>query len=287
MPCLARACIKTLSLARCAPAAPLRPPVSPLPRLRLLLLPRDVWRRCYAQPATNGNSRARGGDDAKKQAETAVKNEKHYQIAERVIIYHAGTGRITFLAMLKLTSIFIGAFFCFIAVPTYIKADKPTAGTVGIALCGIMPLAFVASTAAPFVTHIHIHLPPSARVSRTALERFVRAMPPSTPLTLTTMSAIGKPRYSSLNAGDLLPAGARRRRFGLVNYVRDTTRENAARKWYNLRAVGKFYVQEKTRKKGGGAKRYQVKKSSMVDAWIWDVVKEKIASRAAAATGSS
>lgn len=146
-----------------------------------------------------------------------------------------------------------------------------------------MPLVFVASTAAPFVTHIHIHLPPSARVSRTVLERFVRAMPPSTPLTLTTMSVIGKPRYSSLNAGDLLPAPPRRRRFGLVNYVRDTARENAARKWYNLRAVGNFYVQERANKKGRGAVRYQPKDRSAVDTWIWDAVKEKIATRAVAA----
>lgn len=53
------------------------------------------------------------------------------EIPERVIIYHAGTGRTTFLAMLKLTSLFIGAFFCFIAVPTYIKADKPPEETAG------------------------------------------------------------------------------------------------------------------------------------------------------------
>lgn len=150
-----------------------------------------------------------------------------------------------------------------------------------------MPFAFVASTAAPFVTHIHMHLPPLARVSRAALERFVGAMPPSTPLTLTTMSVIGTPRYSSVNVGDLRPPPPRRRRFGLVNYVRDTTHENATRKWYNLRAVGKFYVQEKTVKKVGGAKRYQAKKTSVVDTWIWDAARDNIASRAAAAAAAA
>ncbi|KAF4505658.1 hypothetical protein G6O67_007581 [Ophiocordyceps sinensis] len=286
MPCLARSSIRTLPLPRRAPAVPFRRPTSPFPRIRLLLVPRDIWRRCYAQPATNG-IRTRGGDDAKKQAETAVKKEKQYQISKRVIIYHGGTGRITFLAMLKLTSLLIGAFTCLIAVPRYIKADKPMAGTVGVALCGIMPFAFVASTAAPFVTHIHMHLPPLARVSRAALERFVGAMPPSTPLTLTTMSVIGTPRYSSVNVGDLRPPPPRRRRFGLVNYVRDTTHENATRKWYNLRAVGKFYVQEKTVKKVGGAKRYQAKKTSVVDTWIWDAARDNIASRAAAAAAAA
>lgn len=46
------------------------------------------------------------------------------EIAERLLIYHAGTGRTTFLAMLKVTTLFVGAFFCFIAVPSYIKAEK-------------------------------------------------------------------------------------------------------------------------------------------------------------------
>lgn len=55
----------------------------------------------------------------------------HAEISKRVIIYHGGTGRTTFLAMLKLTSLLIGAFTCLIAVPRYIKADKPMAGTVG------------------------------------------------------------------------------------------------------------------------------------------------------------
>lgn len=45
-------------------------------------------------------------------------------IAERLLIYHAGTGRITFLAMVKVTTLFLGAFFTFIVVPGYIKAEK-------------------------------------------------------------------------------------------------------------------------------------------------------------------
>lgn len=47
------------------------------------------------------------------------------ELPEKLIIYHAGTGRTTFLAMVKITTLFIGAFFCFIVAPSYIKADKP------------------------------------------------------------------------------------------------------------------------------------------------------------------
>ncbi|KAJ0126460.1 Uncharacterized protein HZ326_30435, partial [Fusarium oxysporum f. sp. albedinis] len=118
-----------------------------------------------------------------------------------------------------------------------------------------------------------IHLPPYARTSRPILERFIKNLPPTTPLTLTTMSAISKPRYSSMHAGDLSPV---RRRLGLINYVRDTKEENVKRKWYMFRAVGKFYVQDK---RPQTRVRYQ-KKTDKVDGWIWDVIKERIDNRA-------
>lgn len=53
------------------------------------------------------------------------------EVAERLLIYHAGTGRITFLAMVKVTTLFLGAFFTFIVVPGYVKAEKPEWETVG------------------------------------------------------------------------------------------------------------------------------------------------------------
>ncbi|KAJ9423120.1 thioredoxin-like protein [Fusarium oxysporum] len=195
------------------------------------------------------------------------------KLPEKLIIYHAGTGRITFMAMLKITTLFLGAFFCCVVAPSYIKAEKPELLTAGVVLCGIIPVIFVTYITSPFVTHIHIHLPPYARTSRPILERFIKNLPPTTPLTLTTMSAISKPRYSSMHAGDLSPV---RRRLGLINYVRDTKEENAKRKWYMFRAVGKFYVQDK---RPQTRVRYQ-KKTDKVDGWIWDVIKERIDNRA-------
>ncbi|KAK7425739.1 hypothetical protein QQZ08_007838 [Neonectria magnoliae] len=235
-------------------------------------------RRCYALQVPKKPSRLE--EELKRQARAASKNKKEYAIPERLIIYHAGTGRTTFLAMVKVTTLFLGAFFCFIVAPGYVKAEKPVWETVGIALCGIIPIFFVAAVTSPFVTHIHIHLPAYARASRPILERFVRTLPPTTQLTLTTMSAIAKPRYSSLQAGDLAPA--RRRRFGLVNYVRDTAPENARRSWYMFRAVGDFYVQEK-----GPVRRvrYETKKDK-VDRWIWDAVKERIDKRGLPSTSA-
>lgn len=90
---------------------------------------------------------------------------------------------------------------------------------------------------------------------------------------MTTMSAISKPRYSNLPAGDLIPTS---RRFGLINYIRDTTKENENRKWYMFRAVGKFYVQPKKEQR---KVRYE-KKKDKVDGWIWDTIKERLDKKA-------
>lgn len=138
-------------------------------------------------------------------------------------------------------------------------------------MAGVAPILFMSYTTAPLVTHIHVHLPPGARASRALLERFVAAMPASTRLTFTTMSLIGKPRYSSVAVGDLRPVQGRR--LGLVNYVRDTGDENATRKWYMYRAVGGFYVQ------GGPEKGKRYGRKGKVDGWIWDAVRQKVSGR--------
>ncbi|KAI9163148.1 hypothetical protein HJFPF1_04747 [Paramyrothecium foliicola] len=233
--------------------------------------------RCYAQSAPKGSRPLH--EELQRQARAAAKAGQSSDIPERVIIYHAGTGRTTFLAMIKVTTLFLGAFFGFIIVPGYIKAEKSPLEIAGVAVAGLVPFLFVTFTTSPFVTHIHIHLPPAARASRTILERFVRAMPPTTALSLTTMSAIGKPRYSILRAVDLVPATSGRRRFGLVNYVRDAATENAARRWYMFPAVTKFFVQEQP---ATPKPRYQKKPKAVVDTWIWDAIKEKIHKRNAA-----
>ncbi|GAO13653.1 hypothetical protein UVI_02017600 [Ustilaginoidea virens] len=170
--------------------------------------------------------------------------------------------------MLRLTSLLLGALFALVVVPSYVKAEKPLGDTAAVAVAGVVPVLFIAYTTGPMVTHMHIHLPPAARASRQALERFVRAMPASTRLTLTTMSPIAKPRYSSARVADLVPVT---RRLGLVNYVRDAAAENATRKWYMHRAVGGFYVQPqpRTRTRTTGAT------AGGVDGWIWDAARSR------------
>ncbi|KAK7962231.1 uncharacterized protein PG986_003056 [Apiospora aurea] len=169
--------------------------------------------------------------------------ERKYMYPERLCIYHAGTGRVTFLACLKLSTIFVFAFFGFVVTPTYIEKTGWGDTTLRTVAAAVGPLLIVGYLTSPFVSFMHLRLPPFARVSEETLRSFVKRLPAqaqTTELDITTMSAIAKPRVSKVKLSELRPAN---QRLGIVNYVRDTTAENATRKWYNFRAVGKFNVQ--------------------------------------------
>lgn len=162
---------------------------------------------------------------------------------ENLVIYHAGTARTTFLACLKLSTIFVFLFFNVIVVPNYITAGQPPLTTAGLALCGVIPITLVALITSPFVASVSIRLPIFARQSRDLLERWAKkGVPPETELFITTLSFIGKPRVSRLSIRELEP---KRGSLGLVNYVRrgeGLRKENERRKWWMFRAVGKFNI---------------------------------------------
>ncbi|PNH74324.1 hypothetical protein VD0001_g3269 [Verticillium dahliae] len=219
-------------------------------------------------------------------------------IPEHLLIYHAGTSRITFLALWKITSLFLFAFFTLIAAPSYARrasqtpdeaadatstptADlSPTTTTTttttpappadpqaaqktylqaaGLALCGVIPLVYVAYTTAPFVTFIYLRLPPAARASRHALERFVRAgPPPTTQLELLTMGLATRPRSALTTLAGLRPVT---RRLGLVNYEHDVAALEARRAWHQYRPVAQFGVRVANCK-------------GVRDGWVWDAVR--------------
>lgn len=48
------------------------------------------------------------------------------ELPERLLIYHAGTGRTAFLAFWKITTVFSCVFFCFVAAPSYVRAEDKT-----------------------------------------------------------------------------------------------------------------------------------------------------------------
>ncbi|KAL2755006.1 hypothetical protein ACRALDRAFT_2053850 [Sodiomyces alcalophilus JCM 7366] len=201
-------------------------------------------------------------------------------IPEQILIYHAGTTRIVFLAFWKITSIFVCAFFVLVAAPNYIRSeDKSYLQAAGrkltsfvliiiplvsllthsaVAACGMIPLVYIAYTTGPFVSFIYLRLPPSARTSRQHLERFIRSgLPPSTQLQVLTMGLAGRPRTALVSLADFKPVTER---WGLVNYARDVSRLSAARKWHQYRPVAKFAIRAPNAK-------------DVREAWVWDTIR--------------
>ncbi|KAI0873804.1 hypothetical protein GGS24DRAFT_501389 [Hypoxylon argillaceum] len=186
-------------------------------------------------------------------------NELPNAYGPKLCVYHAGTGRITFASCLKLTTLFICAFFGFVVTPAYYQKEGLSVTVARTAVCAVAPLVFVAYITNPMVTFIHIRLPPFVRRSEEMLRRYARSLPPHTELEITTMSLIAKPRVSTVNLSELKPVN---KRFGTVNMTRDTTAANAAKEWYKFRAVGNFGVREQS-----GVSRAP---------WVWDEINTRV-----------
>ncbi|KAL3427448.1 hypothetical protein PVAG01_00957 [Phlyctema vagabunda] len=179
---------------------------------------------------------------------------------DRLLIYHAGTGRTVFIGGMKLTTIGICVFFVSVVAPTHFYAEQePTWISMAVITSGIIPMLFVLYTTAPFVTYVHLRLPAFAKRSQDLLIRYARSLPKDAELDITTVSTFGKARVSRAKIQDLFPI---KERFGLANYGRDTTRLNASRPWYLGKAVRQFGIHGgKGRIKQGG---------------IWEIVQKKI-----------
>lgn len=181
-----------------------------------------------------------------------------------MIVYHIGTPRIMFLGALKLTTIFVFGFFAVVVIPGYTSADVPLWKPIGLAVLGTTPLLAIWYLTSPMVVWIHMRVPDKYRRSKHVLDLFLDNPPADAEVAITNMGAIFKPRVSHVRISDLRPE---RKRFGLVNYTRDTTKENAQRRWWMFRAMGGFRIEDETTT---GSKTK----------WAWEAVARRIRERA-------
>lgn len=112
-----------------------------------------------------------------------------------------------------------------------------------MAVASTVPFLAVWYLTSPMVVWIHMRVPDKYRRSKHVLDLFLDAPPADAEVTITNMGAVFKPRISHVRISDLRPE---RKRFGLVNYTRDTARENARRKWWMFRAIGGFRIEDET-----------------------------------------
>ncbi|KAK4659323.1 hypothetical protein QC762_109170 [Podospora pseudocomata] len=173
--------------------------------------------------------KAKGGQQQQQQQQQQGHGKKEKtEYPERLMIYHAGTGKTTFLGTLRFATLLLFAGFGLVLTPHYIKSGAPPQYPLASLACGLIPLLYVGYFTTPFVTFIHLRLPPYARWSTPILQRFAKTAPPNTQVDITTLSLTGTPRHSSMMLSDLKPT---RERFGMVNFTRDTTAVNEKRKW--------------------------------------------------------
>lgn len=101
-------------------------------------------------------------------------------------------------------------------------------------------MSFVAYTAAPFVTYVHIRLPNLTIRSRDQLQRWVQRIPPTTEVDLTTMGFTGLPRVSRMAFSELRHSNAR---FGIANLIRvPSSLPNSSRPWWRSKEPQSFFV---------------------------------------------
>ncbi|KAA6410102.1 MAG: hypothetical protein FRX48_05521 [Lasallia pustulata] len=161
---------------------------------------------------------------------------------ERLLIYHAGTGKTVFIGCLKLTTIFLFSFSCLILAPSFYYApDKPNWAAALAIAGGAVPMVFVAYTTAPFVCYVHLRLPIFARQSREQLFKWARKIPSSTEIDLTTVQSFGRPRVSRMKISDLRTTNAR---LGVANLAKrpQSSGTEIKRPWWRSKPQGLFYV---------------------------------------------
>lgn len=109
-----------------------------------------------------------------------------------------------------------------------------------VAVAAVFPLLCIWYLTSPMVMWIHLKRPAHITNPR-ELVRWASANASTAEIAVLTMAPLGNGRATMTTLAELRPA---HRRFGLVNYVRDATKENAGRKWFNFRAVREFKVEE-------------------------------------------
>ncbi|KAF8539629.1 hypothetical protein BDD12DRAFT_89433 [Trichophaea hybrida] len=162
---------------------------------------------------------------------------------QRLLIYYAGK-RTVYLGTLKLYTVLLFSYCSLVVAPPLWGQDNLDAiakvGFEGLGVPGwtvpvavilgsLVPLLFVQYLSPPYVTHIYLHLPAWACVSRYHLMQYLKKIPKDAPLELATIRWFGRPKVTRVKAGDLR---LKRERWGCVNTVVPTVRKNG----------GSFYV---------------------------------------------
>lgn len=159
---------------------------------------------------------------------------------ERILIYHGGTGKVIFLGMLRITTIFLFGVSCLVVAPAFFSDDYPWYIAPAVVVGGALPMLFVAYTSAPFVNFVHLALPVFARRSREQTLQYAKNLPPTATLYINTMKFTTIPRQTEVRLGDLVRDKA------VLRPVSFRNTNPAPLPWWAGRTLRQFYTAEKS-----------------------------------------
>ncbi|PGH34930.1 hypothetical protein GX50_02281 [[Emmonsia] crescens] len=137
---------------------------------------------------------------------------------EEVLIYHAGTGKIAFIGMMRITTLLIFSVSCLVVGPAfYYSGDFPWYITPAIVIGGSIPMLFVLYTTAPFVNLIYLTLPYAARQTRQRTQFYLKDVPRNAILNIETMQLNFYFRKTQVALSDLTTGRSTFRPVNLIN----------------------------------------------------------------------
>ncbi|WEW59256.1 hypothetical protein PRK78_004725 [Emydomyces testavorans] len=160
---------------------------------------------------------------------------------QQVVIYHAGSGKIAFIGMMRLSTILIFVVSCTVVAPAFYAADYPWYIPPAIVVAGAIPMLFVSYTAAPFVNQIYLVLPAFAQQSREHMLSYLKSIPRTALLSIETMKFNFYPRRTQVAISDLVPGRALLRPVSFINS------NPQPQPWWRGKDGVYFYAPEKNR----------------------------------------
>ncbi|PWY86002.1 hypothetical protein BO70DRAFT_288846 [Aspergillus heteromorphus CBS 117.55] len=182
---------------------------------------------------------------------------------EKILIYHAGTGRTVILGALKITTVFLVGASCLILAPAFAIDEYPWYWAPAISAASTIPMIFVMYTSAPFVNFIHIALPVFARRSRETALEYAKNLPPTATLYINTMKVTTVPKLTEVRLGDLVASKS------LLRPVSFANKNPVPRPWWKGRTLSQFYA---------AGKSHQGKQASGFFPEVWEHVYKQIQS---------
>ncbi|KAK2736235.1 hypothetical protein FQN57_000833 [Myotisia sp. PD_48] len=160
---------------------------------------------------------------------------------KQVVIYHAGTGKIAFIGMMRATTILIFVVSCAVVAPAFSTTEFPWYLSPAIIIGGAIPMLFVTYTAAPFVNQIFLSLPSFVQHSAEHTQSFLKKVPRTATLSIETMRFNFYPKRTVVSIGDLAP------RTSILRPVTFMNTNPQLQPWWKGKDKVYFYTPERSR----------------------------------------